>query len=76
MGVSKSTEYEDFTARLLSLPAKLLQFRSTAKFLDEIYKELLELIQREDAADLKGLYFEAVCYLHLIRQKKASFSYF
>jgi len=76
VGESRSTEYEDFAAGLLSLPAKLLQFKSTAEFLDKIYTELLELIRREDATDVKGLYFEALCYLHVIRQQRGQFQLF
>jgi hypothetical protein len=72
----KETAYEGFAAGLLSLPVKLLQYTSTARFLDEIYRELLELTQLEDSADSKGLFFEALCYLYLILNHKSEFELF
>jgi len=68
--------YEEFTKGLLSLPVQLLQYKSTKRYLDEIYDKLLEKISSDISDDKKGDFFEALVLINKIRTKRGKFQFF
>lgn len=72
----ESKTYHTFINGLLSLPVHLLQYKSSQKYIDEIYNKLLEKISMSDSADKKGNYFEALWLLNKIRTKNGQFQFF
>ncbi|HEC87491.1 MAG TPA: hypothetical protein ENI49_06495 [Thermoplasmatales archaeon] len=61
---------------LISLPTRLLQYKTTKKYLDEIYEKLKENISSADSKDDKGHFFEALCLIDKIRTKRGEFQFF
>lgn len=68
--------YEKFTKGLLSLPVQLLQYKSTKRYLDEIYDKLLEKISSDISDDKKGDFFETLLLIDKIRTKRGKFQFF
>ncbi|MFW6017100.1 MAG: hypothetical protein ACOCRK_11730, partial [bacterium] len=62
-----NVRYDNFIKGILSLPTKLLQYRSTVTFLNIIYDELLQMIKQETSSDIRGNYFETLCLLERIK---------
>jgi len=55
--------YKLFVNGTLNLPVRLFQFKSTKYFIDEIYKELIDMISTEQDRGKKGNIFEALGFL-------------
>ncbi|RLF70639.1 MAG: hypothetical protein DRN40_04120 [Thermoplasmata archaeon] len=68
--------YEDFVSGLLSLPVRLLQYKSTKKYLDQLYDILLQRMKSEIHSDKKGEIFEALWLIDRIRSKNGKFQFF
>jgi len=68
--------YKLFTRGLLSLPVRLLQYKSTKRYLDEIYDKLLEKISSDVSDDKRGDLFEALWLINRLRTKKGKFQFF
>ena len=74
--LEKGKIYELFTKGLLSLPVRLLQYKSTRRYLDEIYDKLLEKISSDVSNDKKGDFFEALWLINRMRTKRGKFQFF
>ena len=74
--LEKEGIYEKFTKGLLSLPVQLLQYKSTKRYLDEIYDKLLEKISSDISDDKKGDFFETLLLIDKIRTKRGKFQFF
>jgi len=72
----KGEIYEEFTKGLLSLPVQLLQYKSTKRYLDEIYDKLLEKISSDILDDKRGDFFEALWLINKIRTNSGRFQFF
>jgi HD superfamily phosphohydrolase len=68
--------YHHFVDGLLSLPVRLLQFKTTKPYLDEIYNALFEIISNVDFEGNRGDFFEALCLIDKMRTKKGGFQLF
>lgn len=66
---------EKFAKMIFSLPLRLLQYRSTKKNLDRIYKTLLEMIPEAPSNEKKGHLFEALFLVEKMRKKRGSFQF-
>jgi len=73
--IEKSDIRKYFVEGMLSLPVRLLQFKTTEKYLDEIYKKLLEMIPNAESNEKKGYLFEALLLIDSIREKKGTFQF-
>jgi len=65
--------YHVFVDGLLSLPTRLLQFKSTKKYIDDIYNKLLKQLSSEKSNDTRGDLFEALCLIDKIRTRRGLF---
>jgi len=70
--------YKEFVEDLLFLPVQLLQYKSTRKYLDEIYDKLLEKISSKilDDQEKRGHFFEALHLIDKMRTKSGRFQFF
>lgn len=74
--IEKDDLYNRFTEGLLLLPVQLLQYKSTKKYIDEIYNKLLVKISADISNDEKGDLFEALWLMDKMRTKKGKFQFF
>lgn len=68
--------YQGIVQGLLTLPIKLLQFKSSLKWLDKIYNEIAKNIESCANHSEKGSHFEALCLIDRIRTKNGTFQFF
>ncbi len=74
--LEKEDIYNRFTEGLVLLPVQLLQYKSTKKYIDEIYNKLLEKISTDISNDDRGDLFEALWLMDKMRTKKGKFQFF
>jgi len=75
--LEKEKIYDEFTEGLLSLPVQLLQYKSTKKYLDEIYAKLQEKVSSNISNGCtRGAFFEALYLIDRIRTKRGKFQFF
>ena len=74
--IEKSDIRKYFVKGLLALPVRLLQFKTTKKYLDEIYIKILETISTTDSNEKKGYLFEALWLIDRIRERRGTFQFF
>ena len=65
----------DLVEGMISLPVRLLQYKTTKKYLDEIYKKMLEMIPVAESNEKKGYLFEASWLINRIREKRGTFQF-
>ena len=73
--IEKSDIRKYFVEGMLSLPVRLLQFKTTKKYLDKIYKKLFEMIPNAESNEKKGYFFEALLLIDRMREKKGTFQF-
>lgn len=68
--------YKGIVLGLLTLPVKMLQFKTSLKYLDSIYNEIIKNIEATTDQSEKGSHFEALCLIDKIRTKEGTFQFF
>ena len=74
--IEKSDIRKYFVEGMLSLPVRLLQFKTTKKYLDKIYIKILEMIPTTESNEKKGYLFEALWLIDRIRERRGKFQFF
>lgn len=67
---------DDFVEGMVSLPIRLLQYKTTKKYLNDIYKKLLEMVPNIEENQSKGNVFEALCLIDMMQTRKGRFQFF
>jgi len=68
--------YKGIVQGLLTMPIKLLQFKSSLKYLNSIYDEIIKNLETTTDQSEKGSHFEALCLIDKIRIKRGNFQLF
>lgn len=64
-----------FVEGVLSLPVHLLQYKSTKKYLVNVYEKILEIIPTTESSEKRGYLFEALWLIDRMQERRGKFQF-